>query len=216
MGRLPEALAAHDRAVTAAPMHFRFDIAMKSLPRATFCAAGTSSNGAGRTRKTGLGASASHGAARPSPAAPFCCMPSRASAIPCSSFATHRWWRHETAASCWRFSRPSCDCCRPCRAWSRSSREATPCHRSTCIVPLLSLPRAFAIRLETIPAEVPYLRADPAAAAAWQTKLPDNGKVRVGWCGRAHRITTTRARIRSIGAAPSRLPNLPRSATFRV
>jgi hypothetical protein len=49
--------------------------------------------------------------------------------------------------------------------------------------PLLSLPRAFATRLETIPAEVPYLRADPVAAAAWQTKIPDNGKVRVGLLG---------------------------------
>jgi Tetratricopeptide repeat len=36
MGRLPETLAAHDRAVTAAPMHFRFDIAMKRLAAGDF------------------------------------------------------------------------------------------------------------------------------------------------------------------------------------
>lgn len=37
--------------------------------------------------------------------------------------------------------------------------------------PLLSLPRAFATRLETIPAAVPYLSADPALTAAWKERL---------------------------------------------
>ncbi len=51
--------------------------------------------------------------------------------------------------------------------------------------PLMSLPAAFHTRLETIPADVPYLRADPAAAAAWRLKLKPTGRPKVGlvWSG---------------------------------
>ncbi|MGD0107769.1 MAG: tetratricopeptide repeat protein [Rhodopila sp.] len=54
--------------------------------------------------------------------------------------------------------------------------------------PLLSLPRAFATRLETIPADIPYLNADAAAAALWRARLPDDGGLRVGlmWAGSPH------------------------------
>ena len=53
--------------------------------------------------------------------------------------------------------------------------------------PLMSLPRAFATTLETIPAALPYLHADPEAVAAWNVKLPDSG-LRVGlvWSGSPH------------------------------
>jgi tetratricopeptide (TPR) repeat protein len=52
--------------------------------------------------------------------------------------------------------------------------------------PFLSLPRAFETTLETIPATVPYLFADPAMAAGWAARLPVGG-VRVGlvWAGQA-------------------------------
>ncbi|MGR0188454.1 tetratricopeptide repeat protein [Azospirillum aestuarii] len=50
--------------------------------------------------------------------------------------------------------------------------------------PLLSLPRAFGTRLETIPAAVPYLTADPARAAAWRERLAGDGlKVGLVWAG---------------------------------
>lgn len=54
--------------------------------------------------------------------------------------------------------------------------------------PLLSLPCAFATRLETIPASIPYLHADPVAVAAWNARLPNNGRLRVGlvWSGSPH------------------------------
>jgi tetratricopeptide (TPR) repeat protein len=54
--------------------------------------------------------------------------------------------------------------------------------------PLLSLPRAFVTRLETIPSQLPYLHAAPAAAIAWQAKLPIGGGLRVGlvWAGSPH------------------------------
>ncbi len=51
-------------------------------------------------------------------------------------------------------------------------------------VPLLSLPHRFATRRETIPADVPYLFADEAKAAAWRARLGREGfKVGVAWQG---------------------------------
>ncbi len=51
-------------------------------------------------------------------------------------------------------------------------------------VHLLSLPHRFATRRETIPAEVPYLFADPAKVAAWRQRLGGQGfKVGVAWQG---------------------------------
>ena len=58
--------------------------------------------------------------------------------------------------------------------------------------PLLSLPRAFATRLGTIPAPIPYLQAEPGLAAAWAARLPGDGRLRVGlvWAGSAHATAT--------------------------
>jgi len=48
-------------------------------------------------------------------------------------------------------------------------------------IPLLSLPRVFDTVLETIPATVPYLHADPARIEAWGRRLPRNGaRPRIG------------------------------------
>jgi tetratricopeptide (TPR) repeat protein len=56
-------------------------------------------------------------------------------------------------------------------------------------IPVFSLPRAFATTLTTIPADIPYLRADPALVAHWQAHVPWRGsrKLRVGlvWAGQA-------------------------------
>ena len=52
--------------------------------------------------------------------------------------------------------------------------------------PLLCVPRLLGTTLETIPAETPYLFADPAKAAAWAERLPARGEaLRVGlvWAG---------------------------------
>lgn len=50
--------------------------------------------------------------------------------------------------------------------------------------PLLSLPHVFGTRIESIPASVPYLTADPLLIAAWRDRIPQDGK-RVGlvWSG---------------------------------
>jgi tetratricopeptide (TPR) repeat protein len=52
--------------------------------------------------------------------------------------------------------------------------------------PCLSLPRAFATTLGSIPATLPYLRAEPALAQSWAARLPPEGfRVGVVWAGQA-------------------------------
>jgi hypothetical protein len=48
-------------------------------------------------------------------------------------------------------------------------------------IPLMSLPHVFGTRVENIPAEVPYLKPDPARVAAWRDKVGRyGGRLRVG------------------------------------
>jgi hypothetical protein len=50
-----------------------------------------------------------------------------------------------------------------------------------------SLPRAFVTRLETIPAPIPYLSAEPDLAQAWARRMGPGGfKIGVVWQGNAH------------------------------
>jgi Flp pilus assembly protein TadD len=51
-------------------------------------------------------------------------------------------------------------------------------------VPLMSVPRILATRLESIPAEGPYITADPVRLAQWATRIGANGfKIGVAWQG---------------------------------
>jgi tetratricopeptide (TPR) repeat protein/SAM-dependent methyltransferase len=52
-------------------------------------------------------------------------------------------------------------------------------------LPLLSLPRVYGTRLDTIPAAVPYLAADPQLAEVWRERLAALTGLRVGlvWAG---------------------------------
>lgn len=52
-------------------------------------------------------------------------------------------------------------------------------------IPLMSLPLAFGTRLESIPADVPYLHADPERVTAWQALLGPRTRPRIGlvWSG---------------------------------
>lgn len=53
-------------------------------------------------------------------------------------------------------------------------------------VPLLSFPAIFGTTLDTIPREVPYLKADPERIAMWRTLLPQTGyHVGIVWAGSA-------------------------------
>lgn len=71
---------------------------------------------------------------------------------------------------------PNCRLLRP---------EETPPTDFEC--PLLSLPHAFRTSLHDVPAEVPYLHADPARVQSWRERLPGDGRPRVGiaWSGNA-------------------------------
>ncbi|HEX3504579.1 MAG TPA: tetratricopeptide repeat protein [Xanthobacteraceae bacterium] len=59
---------------------------------------------------------------------------------------------------------------------------------------LLSLPRMFRTRLESIPAEVPYLRVPADAAQRWQTRLANMKGAKVGlvWAGNPEHVNDTR------------------------
>lgn len=65
-----------------------------------------------------------------------------------------------------------------------STGQPTPVFDVIC--PTMSLPLNFGTTLQTIPAEVPYIAADPTRAKAWESKVPpEPGRVRVGlvWAG---------------------------------
>ncbi len=65
-----------------------------------------------------------------------------------------------------------------------TAEEAPPPFDAFC--PMLSLPLAFGTTIDTIPAGVPYLSANAAQVAAWQTRLAEFGaKPRIGlvWSG---------------------------------
>jgi Flp pilus assembly protein TadD len=70
--------------------------------------------------------------------------------------------------------------------------------------PFVSLPRAFATTVATVPGE-PYLAADPALAAAWAKRLPASGMlVGLAWAGQSRPWLpgfATVDRRRSIGLA---------------
>jgi Tfp pilus assembly protein PilF/ADP-heptose:LPS heptosyltransferase len=60
-----------------------------------------------------------------------------------------------------------------------------PLPRFDLFCPLLSLPRAFRTTLETIPADIPYLGAEPEAIERWRAQLSDGSGLRIGivWAG---------------------------------
>ena len=60
--------------------------------------------------------------------------------------------------------------------------------------PLLSLPGVFGTELETIPANVPYLEADPSAVAAWRQRLGREGRlIGIRWQGSTGRADAGRS-----------------------
>ena len=62
--------------------------------------------------------------------------------------------------------------------------------------PILSLPHIFGTTLQTIPADVPYLRADPQLVSQWRDRLSDDANLKVGlvWAGNpAHQNDRSRS-----------------------
>src|ERR1700754_1461698 len=60
-----------------------------------------------------------------------------------------------------------------------------PLPRFDLHLPLIGLPRVFGTRLDSIPAAIPYLRADSAKLSQWRGTLDDKTSLRVGvvWSG---------------------------------
>lgn len=63
----------------------------------------------------------------------------------------------------------------------------SPMPKYEYIIPMGSLPKAFGTRVETIPADVPYMSADPAKVTQWRERLAGDANVKVGiaWAGSA-------------------------------
>ena len=73
-----------------------------------------------------------------------------------------------------------------------------------CDAVLLSLPRLFRTRLETIPAEVPYLRPPAEAIQRWGNRLAKMQGLKVGivWAGNPDHVNDTRRSIALTELAP--------------
>jgi hypothetical protein len=90
-----------------------------------------------------------------------------------------------------------------CHRWNDVPGHAAHCRLST-------LPYLFQTRMDSIPAEVPYLKADPARIAAWRDRfaaqLPPGKRIGLAWTGRPthpndRRRSLPLARLRSIAEA---------------
>jgi tetratricopeptide (TPR) repeat protein len=80
-------------------------------------------------------------------------------------------------------------------------------------IPLLSLPRVFETRLDTIPAATPYMHADPGEVRQWAGRLSHLRRPRIGliWAGRPTHAQDTDRSLRLAQLAP--LATVP-GATF--
>jgi tetratricopeptide (TPR) repeat protein len=79
----------------------------------------------------------------------------------------------------------ACDLVSRCAGVDQVVKHGTPLSHADVQIPLMSLPNAFGTTLESIPAEVPYLAAEPALIEQWKKRLAPLGKVVVGiaWQG---------------------------------
>ena len=73
--------------------------------------------------------------------------------------------------------------------------KGAPLPAFDCHCPLTSLPLAFKTDLGNVPARIPYIRSDPARVAAWQARLGQKKKPRVGlvWSGSSALRSDTRS-----------------------
>jgi tetratricopeptide (TPR) repeat protein len=84
-------------------------------------------------------------------------------------------------------------------------RRGEPLPAFDAYSPLPSLPRAFGTRLESIPADVPYVRADPGRAAAWRERFAEAGgecKVGLVWASQSGHRTAQEKSLALQALAP--------------
>jgi hypothetical protein len=82
-------------------------------------------------------------------------------------------------------------------------------------IPMLSLPLALGTTIQTVPAEVPYLRVDPSLRKSWSARVhaatPPGTKLRVGlaWAGnRKHKNDSNRSIAPGLLAPLAQAPNV--------
>ncbi len=92
----------------------------------------------------------------------------------------------------------------------RIAAETDPGERFDYQVHLFSLPRALKTRLDTIPARVPYIEADPVLAAKWAARLGSHGfKIGIAWQGNPDpKVDMARAAPLAAFAALAAIPNV--------
>ncbi len=71
------------------------------------------------------------------------------------------------------------------RGITRIVPVGSPMPQYDLIAPMASMPKLFGTTLETIPANVPYMSADPMRVEKWKARLADDKNVKVGiaWAG---------------------------------
>jgi tetratricopeptide (TPR) repeat protein len=75
-------------------------------------------------------------------------------------------------------------------------------------IPLMSLPLALGVTVASIPASVPYLKAEPARAARWRARIGEKGfKIGISWQGATSGIAS-RAMPLTFFQGLSRLPDV--------
>jgi tetratricopeptide (TPR) repeat protein len=82
-------------------------------------------------------------------------------------------------------------------------KEGEPLPPADLYCPIMDLPRAFGTTLQTVPAQMPYVAADPQRVDRWREKLGPAARPRVGlmWSGKGDRnIDRTSLRRRSMPA----------------
>jgi hypothetical protein len=81
--------------------------------------------------------------------------------------------------------------------------ERSPGERFDAQIAVSSLPRAFATRLETVPASVPYLAAEPERARRWAARIGAGGfKIGIVWQGNPNPEADTARSIPLAAFAP--------------
>jgi tetratricopeptide (TPR) repeat protein len=76
--------------------------------------------------------------------------------------------------------------------------ETLDCHAA-----IMSLPLLFGTRVETIPAPVPYLKAEPERVARWRARLGEHGfRIAIAWQGKTKGLNDARRSFPAAALAP--------------
>lgn len=67
-------------------------------------------------------------------------------------------------------------------------------------IPLMSIPRIVKTRLETIPADIPYLQGNTNLAQSWKERLPSDNNLKVGICWQGNARYSTQSLRRAVAA----------------